>query len=102
MRFVSPFADSPGDIVDQLGVRGRMMRDLARLGGLLARVALGVVAVVFGLGVVRGEPLLEMLANSSFDLLRDKPAAGHLFEKLASQKGFKNQPLFQRNARRRA
>ena len=32
MRFVWPFADSPGDIVDQLGVRGRMMRDLARLG----------------------------------------------------------------------
>ncbi len=32
MRFVWPFADSPPGVADQLGVRGRMMRDLARLG----------------------------------------------------------------------
>lgn len=40
--------------------RTPLQRDLSRVGGVLARVALGVVAAVFGLGVVRGEPILEM------------------------------------------
>jgi Ca2+-transporting ATPase len=40
--------------------RTPLQRDLARLGGALARAALAIVAVVFGLGLVRGEPLLEM------------------------------------------
>src|SRR4029077_1937849 len=49
-----------------------------------------------------GEPLLEMLPNATFELLRAKSAAGHLLEKLPSQERFKNQPLFQGDARRRA
>ena len=40
--------------------RTPLQRDLARLGGVLARAALLVVALVFGLGLARGEPLLEM------------------------------------------
>ena len=59
----------------------------------------------------RGKELIESgpvsrssrcFANATFDLLRAKPAAGHLLEKLTSQKGLQNQPLFQRDARRRA
>jgi Ca2+-transporting ATPase len=37
-----------------------LQRHLARVGRVLAVVALGVVAVVFGLGVLRGEPFLDM------------------------------------------
>ena len=48
------------------------------------------------------ELFLEMLSNACFDLLRAKSAAGNFLEKVTSQKGFKNDALFQRNARRRA
>jgi Ca2+-transporting ATPase len=41
-------------------MRTPLQRDLARLGGTLARIALAVVALVFALGIARGEPLLDM------------------------------------------
>ncbi len=38
-----------------------LQRNLDRLGGQLARIALGVVAVIVVLGLVRGQPVIEML-----------------------------------------
>ena len=41
-------------------VRTPLQRHLDRVGGMLARIALGIVAAVFALGLVRGEALVEL------------------------------------------